>query len=114
MSEEEIEYKRTSAHPITGNKVEIKIVKGEGKRNYPKWLYEEGKKKNKNPNTLFLIRLTDLQNNNVVEIPYSYEDQIKLLNLVFDNVILDNRFKIELEKFKIVLDKLEKKRNENT
>lgn len=59
MSEEEIKYERISVSPEM-NKVKIQIVKGKGKRNYPSWLKEEGKRKGKNPNDLYFIRLKDL------------------------------------------------------
>ena len=106
---EEILYERTSI--FSGfNKVKIQIVKVKGVRPYPEWLKEAGKRVGKCPNDLFLIRLIDLKTDANVIIPYSYDNQIELLKIVFDNIIIDRRFRDELGLFKNAITELEEKR----
>jgi hypothetical protein len=106
---EEILYERNSSFSNL-NKVKIQIIKVKGIRPYPQWLKDAGNKVGKDPNDLFLIRLVDLITEQKVEIPYSYDNQIELLKIVFDNIIVDRRFRDELGLFKNAITELEEKR----
>ena len=109
---DEVMYERKSIFPGF-NEVKIQIVKTKGVRPYPKWLKEQGAKKGMDPNNLLLIKLIDLKTEQSVIIPYSYDNQIELLKIVFDNIIIDRRFRDELGLFKDAITELEEKRNEN-
>ena len=100
--EEKVEYSRISIHRDTKEKTKIEIISKKGGRLYK---FDIEKK-----DRLFFIRLTNLQDNKQIEIPYKYEDQIKLMDLVFDNIILDYIFDREISKFQVALNNIKKRR----
>ena len=115
MEEEEIKYERISYKDWrkTIPLVKIQIVARNGsrkeyyKKKYPSYNWDEDR--------LYFIRLIDLQKEDTqIELPYSYEDQIALLNLVLDNVVLPKTFTTDMARFKSALNELERKRNESS
>jgi len=107
MEEEEIKYERTSY------KVKIQIVAKNGART--KYYRKKHPSFDWDKDRLYFIRLIDLQKEDTqIELPYSYEDQIALLNLVLDNVVLPKTFTTDMARFKSALNELERKRNEKS
>lgn len=107
---EEIRHKRISKNKSNGKEIMLQIVAkkiDDGRRRYYEKKYSDY---DWEPDRLLFIKLIDLENNNYLEFPYNYDDQIALFENVMKNIILKETFYDEISKFQASFHNLLKER----